>query len=144
MLRNALLIGMLVALGGCSTSEGSPSSTPPSPEQNRTPAPQKQPSGACDTLDRAACISSLRCTLHNIKASQYECRPSQGPCEVGLIQTDRRACEARAGCLFENANCYCPFPGYGKTKVPDIQPDSGVVGACGCGGGPPSRCKSAP
>lgn len=94
-------------------------------------------SAPCDSLTRQECLGSTHCTLHWIKSGEYECRPDEGPCETNLSQTDKAGCIATQGCLYKEPSCYCPFPGYGQTKVKD-KGSSG--GACACGGGAPSMC----
>lgn len=113
-----------------------PTSTPtPTPTPSPTPSPSP-----CNKLTRADCLASTHCTLHWVKQSVYACRPDDGPCEIGIAQTDRDACEAKPECAFEQAMCYCPFPGYGATEVPDVIPKDRVA-ACACGGGKPTMCR---
>ena len=94
--------------------------------------PVVSPTTPCDSLSRQQCLGSTHCTLHWIKSSVYECRPDEGPCETGLSQNDKKGCMAKPGCLYKEPACYCPFPGYGATKVPD----TGTTGsACACRSG---------
>lgn len=132
---NKTLMVVLAALCfvGC---EAAP--RPPAPKSAAPGGPQDVKAVACEAMDRAECLKARYCTLHHVKQSVYDCKPARGPCEEGLIQSDKFGCEARAGCAFVPANCYCPFPGYGQTAVPDKGAKSG--GACACGGGPPAMC----
>jgi hypothetical protein len=122
--------------GAASPGDGRPPVSTPTPSPSPTPAPDAP---ACETLPRADCLRARHCTMEHLDPGQYHCRAAQGPCEEGLLQTDRRACEAVAGCTFDPGQCYCPFPGYGATQVPDRKDDQ-EAGACACGGGPPPRC----
>jgi hypothetical protein len=99
--------------------------------------PVVSPTAPCDSLSRQQCLGSTHCTLHWIKTSVYECRPDDGPCETGLSQNDKKGCIAKPGCLYKEPSCYCPFPGYGTTKVADTGAQGG---ACACGGGAPALC----
>lgn len=130
----SVIVAAFAVLASCglSNAETEPEPAPPSPP----PIPS---SAACDSLDRSECMRALHCTMHHVKSAEYECRPSQGPCETGLIQTDARTCKSRQGCIYDQGSCYCPFPGYGKTRIADKQKNPG--GACACGGGPPPRCR---
>jgi hypothetical protein len=138
-LLKAALVALAALVAACNARDGGRTGgqAPPSASPQETPAP----SVACDALPRAQCLASRQCTLHFVSPSLYACRPSEGPCEVGLDQDDRRACESRAACVFEPGSCYCPFEGHGKTKVPDTASSS--RGSCRCSGGPPSRCRKA-
>ena len=129
--RAALLAAMflVVFMLGCRTDSPAPAPA----ETKKTPA-----SASCDALDRAECLRAVRCTLLHVKQMVYQCRPSVGPCETGLLQTDKAACEKRDGCSYDGGGCYCPFPGYGRTAVEDKEKNKG--GACVCGGGPPPMC----
>lgn len=93
---------------------------------------------SCDTLDRKQCLGSRECTLHHLTGSEYDCRPAQGACETDLVQGDRAACVARAGCTFEPGSCYCDCVGYGHTRT--VREQLGGC-ACACGGGPPPMCR---
>jgi len=104
-------------------------------------APTTPTAAACETLDRAQCLRATHCTMHWIESSTYECRTSKGSCEIDLAQTDKGTCESRQDCTWKPGECYCPFPGYGKTQVEDKENNSG--GACACGGGAPPRCIAA-
>lgn len=131
----SMLVCAITVLPSCSESNAETEPTP-------TPLPPPIPaSAACDSLDRSECLRALHCTLHsvNVKRAEYECRPSQGPCETGLSQTDVRTCKSRPGCTYDQGSCYCHFPGYGKTRIADKQKNPG--GACACGGGPPPNCR---
>lgn len=91
-------------------------------------------------MSRAQCLASTDCTLHHLGSTNYDCRPSAGPCEVGLRQGDRTGCQARTGCVFDPGSCYCSCEGYGHTKA--VAEEYGGC-ACACAGGPPSMCKPA-
>ena len=97
----------------------------------------------CELMDRFQCTKSEACVLVAGKdmpegwSHAYGCREASGPCEEGINANLREPCEARAECAFGGGSCYCPFPGYGQTAVPD---PSAKGGACVCGGGPPNRC----
>jgi hypothetical protein len=108
---------------------------------NSDPAPKTPNHGAsCDSYDRNTCLESKHCTLHQVEGRQYECRAEVGACELGLVQTDEAACNARKGCKFEPATCFCACRGYGRTKIED---KSGPNCKCVCGGGKPSMCVEA-
>ena len=126
---HVLAILLALSLSSCGSHDGT--SEPPRPD------PPPSPTRPCDTFTRAECLRSTHCTLEHVTQSQYRCRPDEGPCEVGIQQSDRRACEAQGGCRWDPGACYCPFNGYGRTAVPD-PPNEGA--ACACGGGPPARC----
>jgi hypothetical protein len=124
----------VLSIAGCSKDK-----TPPGPTPTPTPPPPTKTQGPCDQLTRAECLGSTHCTLHWIAESTYECRADDGPCQVGIGQNDRAACEKVGSCTWDPGMCYCPFPGYGQTAVPDKQDPNGA-GACACGGGQPSMC----
>lgn len=130
---SAVAAALILTVGACDVLKRDGGKTEKAGKQ----AQPIDPGTACDTLDRAECLRAHHCTLHFQKNTRYDCRPAKGPCEEDLIQGNRRACEARDGCEWQQARCYCPFPGYGQTKVPDKGPPGG---ACVCGGGPPARC----
>lgn len=110
---------------------------PPAPPPPTTPSTPPAPPG-CEVLDRTECLASTDCTLHRIASNHYECRAAIGSCEIGLVQEDKQACEARATCRFVPANCYCMCPSPGvKMRVPD---KGAQRCGCACGGGPPSMC----
>ena len=139
--RRAALLActpLVVACGKSTAPTGKPDASPQAigqPGVDETPiVPTSAP---CDSLTRLECLGSTHCTLHWIKTGEYECRPDEGPCETSLSQLDKKGCLAVPGCLFKEAACYCPFPGYGQTKVPDKGQKGG---ACACGGGAPSLC----
>jgi hypothetical protein len=143
-----VLVAALGAASGCRSGTSPPGKGETQTEKTAAPSASVVPtvapvpsSAACDSLDRAECLRALHCTLHHVKPGQYECLPSSGPCETNLLEGDRAGCEARAGCTWDPGGCYCPFPGYGQTQVPDKEARGG--GACACGGGPPPSCKQA-
>lgn len=83
---------------------------------------------SCQQLSEQACFSSAACTLtkdNNTKG--YQCRPAKDHCELLFRQSDdtRETCEAKDGCEYVPASCYCP---------------PGVI--CICGGGEPAQCRS--
>ena len=102
-------------------------------------APPSKLSGPCSSLTRLQCYASQECFLDHAEPNDYSCRDKRGPCEVDMRQTDEAACRARPGCEWDPGSCFCPFPGYGETSVPDPPGEAG--GACACGGGPPPRCE---
>ena len=139
MMKSVITAVALFALAGCKADEqgaAEPEAPTAPPAPTRPAAPSK-----CETLDRAECMGAKDCTMYWIADSRYECRASSGTCEVDLIQTDKKTCESRDGCAWSPGECYCKFPGYGQTQVPDKQKNSG--GACACGGGKPPRCMTA-
>jgi len=152
-MRAAITLGLVVTtVVTASCSEGSTKPSEPAPESSTHASSKGKPSAtasiaaatvppstACDTLDRSECLSAKHCTLHWVENMKYDCRVAKGPCEVDLGQRDKPTCEKRDGCVWDPGGCYCPFPGYGSTKVPDKNKNSGS--ACGCGGGPPPICK---
>jgi len=101
------------------------------------PAPADAATPSCDALSRSKCLASDGCTLELAGNNVYRCRPDQGPCEVGMRQGDKRACEAKAECAFDSGTCYCPCEGAARTLTVD-EPQSGC--ACACGGGAPAMC----
>lgn len=111
----------------------------PSSSSTRTPFAAIPKSRACASLARTECFRSEHCFLEWVAVSKYTCRDRQGPCETGLHQADRKGCEARPGCEWIQPSCYCPFPGYGDTTVPEPDGDK-AGGECACGGGAPARC----
>lgn len=134
------LVAAALLSGGCPSSKSSDGDRG-SGAPTATTAEPVLASAACDTRDRAECLRALHCTLHHVDESEYACRPAAGRCETNLLQEDRAGCESRAGCSWDPGGCYCPFPGYGRTQVADKAQPSGQ--ACGCGGGPPPRCRAA-
>jgi hypothetical protein len=110
----------------------------PKPGTDPAPTAPIPTSARCDSLTRLECYSASHCVLEHVGPAKYVCRDPKGPCEVGLKQTDAKACNARAECTWTPGSCYCPFPGYGDTSVPERTGDVG--GACACGGGPPPMC----
>lgn len=89
-------------------------------------APEADPAPVdCARLGQGDCIRSPACTLDPVEGGGYACRAAAGPCEEGLLQSDRAACEARTGCVWDPGQCYCP---------------EDVV--CVCGGGPPPTCRT--
>ncbi|WP_455375162.1 hypothetical protein [Kaarinaea lacus] len=82
--------------------------------------------GNCSTLSISACLKSKECTLElDVANAQYQCRTAAGYCESAFSQAEdtKENCEARAGCKFVPATCFCH---------PDVE--------CVCGGGPPAMC----
>lgn len=108
------------------------------PEPTPAPTSTVSTSARCDSLTRLECYAAAHCVLENVGPARYVCRDPKGPCEVGLKQTDAKACNARPECTWKQGGCYCPFPGYGETAVPERTQSSGS--ACACGGGPPPMC----
>lgn len=134
--RFVLLVVVLLALG---CDRGRKQSAP---ESSGSPAPTLKPipkGTACDSLSRTQCFRSDHCFLDWQAPTKYSCRARKGPCELGLHQADRAGCEQRAQCEWRSPSCYCPFPGYGDTAVPE-PPGAMAGGACGCGGGAPPMC----
>lgn len=125
----SMLLGAM-ALGACRDKS----------KHDPTPAPTStiSTSARCDSLTRLECYAASHCVLENVGPAKYVCRDPKGPCEVGLKQTDAKACNARPECTWKQGGCYCPFPGYGETAVPERTRNAG--GACACGGGPPPMC----
>lgn len=83
---------------------------------------------SCDQLTEQECFTSAACTLtRNETADGYQCRPAKDHCELLFRQSDgtRESCEAKTGCVFVPASCYCP-------------PNT----ICVCGGGEPAQCQS--
>lgn len=126
IVRSAVLLVLLACSG-----RAAPVDTPPAPPS---------PTEPCESLSRSQCLSTTHCTLHKAveSALDYACRPAVGPCEEGLVQTDQAACEARDGCAFHGAECYCACQGSGRTAVEDPVTDPAC--SCTCGGGPPAMC----
>ena len=82
--------------------------------------------GNCSTLSISNCLKSKECTLElDVANTQYQCRAATGQCESGFAQAEdsKEICEARSGCKFIPATCFCH---------PDVE--------CVCGGGPPAMC----
>jgi len=91
-----------------------------------TPAQESKP---CNEYSELECTRSSQCTL--VQTGQhggYACRAAQGRCETGFRQVSdgdiQKDCEAKPGCEFKPASCYCP---------PNLE--------CVCGGGPPAQCR---
>jgi hypothetical protein len=83
---------------------------------------------SCSQATELECIQSTQCTLVQTQVREkYTCRDSVGRCETGFRQSAdhniQKDCEAKPGCEFKAAKCYCP---------PDL--------LCFCGGGPPAQC----
>lgn len=130
-------LAVALALAACNVDkQRAPENPEPVIVEEEEPA---EPQPDCETLDRAECMRSRHCTMDWVKQNRYRCRASKGKCEVFLAQGDTRSCELRQGCEWQAGNCYCPFPGYGQTQVPDKKDNTGA--ACACGGGRPPRCK---
>lgn len=127
-------LAVLLALAACNGAR------PPEKSPGAGSAPTTTPPVAstdCDALDRHECLESTACTLELAAPNAYRCRPEAGPCETGLVQSDEKACTARAACKFVPATCYCHCRGYGKTKVEDTH---GPACKCDCGGDAPPAC----
>ncbi|MFN0253560.1 MAG: hypothetical protein ACKV2T_42225 [Kofleriaceae bacterium] len=148
MRLSRLVIGVAL-VGACKKAESpepttperptSPTTTPPPAVQPPDAGSARAPSGPplCSTLSRAACLESDHCTLVLLGNNVYRCRADEGPCEIGLRQGDRKACEAKPGCAFDTGTCYCPCEGAARTLTVE-EKSSGC--ACVCGGGAPSMC----
>lgn len=83
---------------------------------------------SCSQLTEQECFSSAACTLtRNETGNGYQCRPAKDHCELLFRQSDgtKEICEAKAGCTYVPASCYCP-PGV----------------TCVCGGGEPAQCQN--
>jgi hypothetical protein len=83
---------------------------------------------SCARATELACVESTECTLDQVlteNGKSYQCRPDVNECQRGFAQKtgSPEACEAKPGCRFVPASCYC---------APDV--------LCVCGGGPPSQC----
>ncbi|MCB9597297.1 MAG: hypothetical protein H6719_31520 [Sandaracinaceae bacterium] len=140
-------IAILVALwllAACETVEVGPGPAPRPSEAPEPPAEVLDPGDApCETLSREACLHSVVCTLAapaGRASSRYVCRPAAGNCEVGLrqLREDQDRCDARTGCSWRDASCYCACRGSGRTAVedgPEAEPCD-----CDCAGGPPPGC----
>ena len=82
--------------------------------------------GNCSTLSISDCLMSKECTLElDVASAQYQCRTATGQCESEFSQAEdsKENCEAKSGCKFIPATCFCH---------PDVE--------CVCGGGPPAMC----
>ncbi|SRR5258706_6220537 len=82
----------------------------------------------CNEATELECLKSAECTLVQAAVhGKYTCRAAAGRCEIGFRQAGdsdiQKDCEARPGCEFRSASCYCP---------PGVD--------CRCGGGPPAQC----
>lgn len=81
---------------------------------------------SCASLSELDCLKSPDCILQkNQKDSGYLCRAADNRCELGFKQSlhQKSDCEAKEGCKFLPANCYC-------------EPNK----LCVCGGGAPAMC----
>jgi hypothetical protein len=83
---------------------------------------------ACNETTELDCLQSKQCTLVQTQVhGKYTCRDAVGHCEIGFRQSAdydiQKDCEAKPGCEFKIANCFCP---------PNLE--------CACGGGPPAQC----
>ena len=83
---------------------------------------------ACSETTELECLQSTQCTLVQTQVhGKYTCREAAGHCETGFRQSAdhdiQKDCEAKPGCVFKIANCFCP---------PNLN--------CACGGGPPAQC----
>ncbi|MBX3271946.1 MAG: hypothetical protein KF729_16880 [Sandaracinaceae bacterium] len=141
-MRAALAVALLLV--ACDTVRVGPAEPSPGAPPAPAPAASDDPGDApCETLTRAACLRSLVCTLEapsGRRSDRYVCRPAAGNCEIGLRQldADRDRCDARVGCMWRSASCYCPCRGSGRTTIED--PPSADVCGCACSGGPPPGC----
>ena len=97
-------------------------------------APQaivKQPrkgdvAASCSSLSELDCLKSSNCILQQTeKDSGYQCRAADNSCELEFIQSfhQKSDCEAKKGCKYVPANCYCE-----------------PIKLCVCGGGTPAQC----
>jgi hypothetical protein len=83
---------------------------------------------SCQQLVEKECLTSAACTLKKENnTTSYQCLPAKDHCELMFRQSEgtKESCEAKQGCEFIPAQCYCP---------PDVY--------CECGGGEPPLCKS--
>ena len=83
---------------------------------------------SCSEATEHECLQSTQCTLVQTRVhGKYTCRTAIGHCEIGFRQSAdydiQNDCEAKLGCVFKIANCFCP---------PNL--------TCACGGGPPAQC----
>ena len=81
----------------------------------------------CARMPEQECFSSAACTLtKNQTGSGYQCRYAKDHCELMFRQSEgtRESCEAKTGCAYVPASCYCP---------PDVK--------CDCSGGEPAQCQ---
>jgi hypothetical protein len=115
---------------------------PAPPQEPEWPSPSdKPPAGmACNDMTAAQCLLATGCVLEAVPKGDpgYVCREAKGPCEGGVSQFPplifKADCEARPGCRYVPADCFCPTA---QTRVPST---SAVAINCSCGGGPPHRC----
>jgi hypothetical protein len=79
----------------------------------------------CDSLAESACMNSAACTWARKSDRDFVCRADANHCEALFRQSKGTAdhCEAKAGCEYVPAVCYCP---------PGVE--------CICGGGDPPTC----
>ena len=109
------------------------------------PSPSdKPPAGmACDDMTAAQCLLATGCVLEAVPNGdpEYICRKAKGPCEGGVAQFPalnfKADCEARPGCRYVAADCFCP------TAQTPVRSTAHVGISCTCGGGPPHRCVAA-
>lgn len=141
----AFALGFVLSLSSLAACERPAPAPPATPTQVATPPPAEPTAAApataaaaCDALSRAQCLSSTACTLHHVEGAMYACKPEVGACETGLVQHDKPGCEARPGCTFTPASCYCACEGAGRTATV-AEPGAGCD--CVCGGGPPAACR---
>ncbi|WP_455202576.1 hypothetical protein [Kaarinaea lacus] len=81
---------------------------------------------SCANLSELDCLKSPICILQkNQRDSTYQCRAADNSCESGFMQSlhQKSDCEAKQGCKFLPANCYC-------------EPEK----LCACAGGTPAMC----
>jgi hypothetical protein len=81
----------------------------------------------CARMTEQECLSSAACTLTKSETAHgYQCRFAKDYCEIMFRQAEenRESCEAKPGCVYVPASCYCP-------------PDA----TCECSGGEPAQCR---
>jgi hypothetical protein len=81
----------------------------------------------CANMSEQECLSSAACTLtKSEKTHGYQCRFANDHCEMLFRQSEenRENCEAKTGCVYVPASCYCP---------PNV--------SCKCSGGKPAQCQ---
>lgn len=81
----------------------------------------------CAQMTEQECFSSAACTLtRNETTHSYQCRFAKDHCELLFRQSEenRESCEAKTGCVYVPASCYCP---------PNV--------TCKCTGGEPAQCQ---
>jgi len=109
------------------------------------PSPSDTPPAgmACNDMTAAQCLLATGCVLEAVPHGdpEYVCREAKGPCEGGVSQFPplifKADCEARHGCRYLEAECFCPNA---QTRV---RSTPSVVMDCVCNDGPPQRCAAA-